>query len=148
MPRKSAEDIAGAYYRTEGKPPVAPEHLSPQAKKLWREITSSRPPDYFTAGATQLLEAFCQTTEMHRFYMSVWAHDRTNVDYVKAIATLNASLSTLATKLRLALTSVDRRAGILTEKGDVAADGAPLYGSNITKFEKRDVLFGGGKVQF
>ena len=74
---------------------------------------------------------------MHRFYITLWRQDRTNSDYLKAITMLNSSLSQLATKLRLAITSVDKRAGILTEveRPPEERDAAVRY------------LFGGGAVR-
>jgi hypothetical protein len=135
MPRKSPESIAAAYYRTKGKAPAPPAHLDADAKRIWQQITASRPPDFFTVGALPLLEAYVTALVMHRWYMDLWKRDAINRDgFVKPIAALNANLSMLATKLRLAITSVDKRSGILTEKGDVTTE------DNVIK---ADILFGG-----
>jgi hypothetical protein len=79
---------------------------------------------------------------MRRFYQRIWDTDPINRDAtVKHLVALNNSLAQLATKLRLAITSVDRRAGILTEKGDpLKTDGNVI---------KAGVLFGGpGKTKY
>jgi phage terminase small subunit len=125
MPRKSVEDLAAAYYRTKGKAAAPPPHLDDGAKAIWRQITRSRPPDFFTAGSLPLLEAYCVALAMHRWYANLWRTDFTNRDnFVRHIASLNSSLSMLAVKLRLTNSSIDKRSGKLTERGDpVPEDG-------------------------
>jgi phage terminase small subunit len=59
MPRISAEARAAAVWRTGGRPPRAPKHLSAGAKKVWQEIVAGYPDDYFQPGATILLEQLC-----------------------------------------------------------------------------------------
>jgi hypothetical protein len=133
MPRISHEARSASYYLSGGKPPEPPSHLSVKAKAIWRGIARSRPPDFFTAGALPLLEAYVETIVVRRFYTEMWARDRGNADYVKALVSINSSLSQLATKLRLANTSIDKRSGHLTERGDPAPDAANV------------LLFGGGE---
>jgi phage terminase small subunit len=117
MPRRSAEDRSAASYRAKGKPPVPPAHLDPQAKVVWRTIAASRPPDFFTPGSLPLLESYVTALVMHRWYMNLWRTDSINRDnFVKPITALNVNLSMIATKLRLAITSVDKRSGLLTER--------------------------------
>jgi hypothetical protein len=140
MPRISADARAGAYYRAKGKPPAPPAHLDPQSKAIWRTITASRPPDFFTAGSLPLLEAYATSLVMHRWYMDLWRTDPVNRDgFVKPITALNANLAMLGTKLRLAITSIDKRSGILTEREpsiDGQGDGTVIDGS---------LLFGGSQ---
>jgi hypothetical protein len=142
MPRRSADDVAAAYLRTGGKPLEPPPDMEASAKRIWRIIAASRPPDYFNAGSAPLLEAYVEAIVMHRFYTGMWRHDRGNPDYLKAITACNASLSMLATKLRLAITSIDKKSGVLTEKGDLTPTGEP---GNVIK---ADVLFGAGPQRF
>jgi hypothetical protein len=136
MPRRSAEARVGAYFRTGGKPLGPPAHMTADTKRIWHVITASKPPDYFSPASGPLLEAFCEALVMHRFYMSMWREDRANAGYLKSICMLNASLSQLATKLRLAITSIDKKSGILNER-----EAGPSDGGNI-------LLFGGHGVRF
>jgi hypothetical protein len=101
-------------------------------------------------GATYLLEAFVETIVMHRFYIDMWKRDPGNRETLRSITMCNNSLAQLATKLRIANTSVyDKKAGILQERGDIDVDrDEPLHGSNVTKLDRSDVLYGGGKVRF
>jgi hypothetical protein len=140
VPRRTPEDIAAAYLRTGGKAPEPPAHLDAKSKQVWRIIASSRPPDFFTAGSLPLLEAYVVALVMLRFYHAEWCRDQTNDGYLKAITALNNSLATLATKLRLSISSIDKRSGLLTEKGDPPSseDGKVIH----------DVLFGGGVRKF
>ena len=62
MPRQSAENKAAAAWRSGGKRPEPPKHLSRVAKAMWRQIVNSRPPDHFGPGATHLLESFVVVT--------------------------------------------------------------------------------------
>jgi hypothetical protein len=140
MPRISAEARSAANYRCKGKAPSPPPHLDPESKRIWRSICHSKSVDYFSAGSEPLLEAYVTSLVTHRFYMNMWHTDTfSRNEYVKAIVGLNNSLAQLATKLRLAITSVDRRAGILMEKGDFPHEEPP---ENVT------LLFGGPKVQW
>jgi hypothetical protein len=55
MPRSGAEARSAAIWLAGGKPPRPPAHLSKRAAAIWREITGSRPCDYFKPGALSLL---------------------------------------------------------------------------------------------
>jgi phage terminase small subunit len=136
MPRRSPEARAAAYYRTGGKSPPAPDHLSPKAKRVWREITASRPPDFFTRGSWPLLAQYCELDVLQQGYLTMLRDDPLNPEVQAVTIKMAASLCQLATKLRLAITSVDKRSGLLTEKGDPE----PRQGD--------DTLFGGNVVRF
>jgi hypothetical protein len=148
MPRKPAEDRAAAYFRSGGKPPPAPPHLSPKAKKLLRDITSARPPELFQPGSTELLAQYCEMCCLQEIYLADLANDVRNPELQVIVMKMAAALCQLATKLRLALTSIDKRSGILTEREPDLAAEAPSDGSNVRKFPDRSVLFGGGKTRF
>jgi hypothetical protein len=109
---------------------------------IWKIITASRPPDFFNSGNSALLEAYCTTLVMHRFYVMMWRENPASRDHVRSLTMLNASLAQLATKLRLANTSIDKRSGILTEKGDPEPTGER---GNVIR---ADVLFGDGTARF
>jgi hypothetical protein len=64
VPRKSAEAIAGEYWRRSKAPPPPPHPeqpacLSPAAARYWREIIVTREPTYFDAANRVLLECMC-----------------------------------------------------------------------------------------
>jgi phage terminase small subunit len=134
MPRKSPDAKSAMYFRTGAKAPAPPAHLPTECKATWKAVTASRPPDFFTVGSLPLLESYCHTLMMHRYYTKLWTNDAVNRDrFTEAIVKLNASLAQLATKLRLAQTSIDRRAGILSEV-------EPSIDGNVIR---ADLLFGG-----
>jgi phage terminase small subunit len=75
MPRKSAEAIAGDWFRAQNAPPPPPHpeppaYFSPAAAEHWREIVASKPYDYFDAANRHLLEALCVTISVAD---AVWA---------------------------------------------------------------------------
>ena len=126
MPRLSAEERAGAVWRAGGDPPKPPKHLGRPAKALWREIAASRPPDFFAPGATHLLESFVVAVlAARKLAAMVEANpgDKAAVDAWLAVVKVEA---TLATKLRLAVSSaIKPHSGKLTER---AAAHGPLIG--------------------
>ena len=71
MPRKSAEGKSASVWLAGAKHPKAPAHLSPVAKRVWREVVECRPPDFFRPGALHLLETFCEgvATQREHFVM-------------------------------------------------------------------------------
>lgn len=139
MPRQSAEAQSAAFYRRGGKHPTAPEHLSDDAKKLWKEIVEDRPIDYFRPGALHLLEQLCIMTVAAR---QVGASLQENPDdEVSAALYLKYThqCAMHCTKLRLSIqTEVDRKAGQLDEKEPTTkgrkGKSDVLFGSNVVKF--------------
>jgi hypothetical protein len=108
MPRKSPEAISAALYRARnGVPPAPPRDLSPAAAKLWRQITASRPSDWFDGGSLPLLHRLCRTViSVERLHDAYDATDPTSskaADLVKQIAALNASVAGMSQKLRIPL---------------------------------------------
>jgi hypothetical protein len=64
MPRKSAEAIAGDWFRAQNAPPPPPHpeppaYFSPAAAEHWRAIVASKPSTYFDAANRILLECLC-----------------------------------------------------------------------------------------
>jgi phage terminase small subunit len=116
MPRRSAEDRSASYYRTGGKPPLAPSYLSPKAKRLWKDIVSCRPPELFKPGSQELLGQYCELCIQQEMYLTWLRDDRRNPELQATVIKVATTLCQLATKLRLALTSIDKRSGILTER--------------------------------
>jgi hypothetical protein len=60
MPRRTAEERATAFYRVRAQPVAPLEGMSPAARVIWAEIISSKAPDYFDAGALQILRVHCE----------------------------------------------------------------------------------------
>jgi hypothetical protein len=140
MPRSSAESLAGAAYRAGGKPPQPPKHLSVKARALWREITTSRPVDFFSPGATTLLAGFCEMAAAQEGNLRALAGSPADLELQKAAREMATILNSTAVKLRLAVSSSVRAdAGILNEKSTAAPEGRDddlLYGGpyNVIRF--------------
>ncbi len=105
MPRLSAEDRAAAVWRAGGEPPKPPKHLSRAAKAMWREIVASRPADYFGPGSTHLLESFVVAVLAARVLAEVVEADPRDEAAAKEWRNFARIEATLATKLRLAVSS-------------------------------------------
>ena len=128
MPRLSAEDRAAAAWRAGGAGPKPPKHLGRQARAMWRQIVASRPADYFAPGATQLLESFVVASVAARELAPKIAANPGDKDLAEALRRHSAVMATMATKLRLAVSSaIKPHSGKLTERG--GAHG-PLIGGN------------------
>jgi hypothetical protein len=141
MTRQSAESRSASAYLAGSAPPPPPKHLSKTVAAVWTDIAASKPPDFFDAGSQPLLEQYCVMIIHGR------ALNRRIDRLVKAGAweelkpwekrrnQLNATLATLATKLRLSIQAlVDRRSRGLLERGQ-QPDG-----------KKQDPLLGGRAV--
>ena len=118
MPRWSAEDRAAASWRAGGKGPKPSKSLSRPARALWREIVRSRPPDYFLPGSLNLLESFVVASIAVRELAPKIAADPADKDLAETFRRHSATAATMATKLRLAVSSaIKPHAGKLTERG-------------------------------
>ena len=128
MPRRSPEALAGIAWRTQNEAQVKrmpPWYLSREAKKLWIDIVSSRPPDYFDAGSLPLLEAYCEAT-VHSWDLMkrigdlpcTPANDREGARLERRSHKYVATLLGLATKLRLTpQANIRRGSSMLGERG-------------------------------
>jgi hypothetical protein len=135
VPRKSPEDRAGASYRAGGKPPEPPDILSAEAAVLWREITASRPPDYFDPAALVLLASFCEMSITQQINLEAVKRDPSDSEFQAMAVRMQAAINSIAVKLRLtASASLLASAGILKERGS----GGDTDGDNV-------LLFGKGK---
>jgi hypothetical protein len=67
MKQKPGRTSASSIATPIGTPPPAkpPKHLSAGAAAVWREVTATRPGDYF-ASALPVLESYCVATAEHR----------------------------------------------------------------------------------
>ncbi len=118
MPRLSAEDRAAAAWRAGSNPVKAPKHLSRAAKAMWREIVASRPADYFGPGSTHLLESFVVAVLAARELAVVVEANPRDEAAAKEWRDFAKIKATLATKLRLAVSSaIKPHSGRLNERG-------------------------------
>jgi phage terminase small subunit len=117
MPRKSAEDRAGAYWRAGGRPPAPPDILSASAKALWRKIVGSKPYDYFEPAAQELLAQYCELCITQRLNFEQLRREPLNPDWQTMSARMQAPINSLAVKLRLSPSAIlSKKHGILDEK--------------------------------
>jgi hypothetical protein len=133
MPRKSSEAQAAAVWRSGGRPPAPPAHLSRDAKRLWRSIVASRAPDHFGPGTLELLEQFVVVSTALRELGPRLTADPMDRPTVTRWSRLAGVQATLATKLRLATSSRWRAEdGRLTETQPAGAIGR-LLGGEVVK---------------
>jgi hypothetical protein len=138
MARMSPESRSAAAYLSGGSPPRPPAHLARRAAAIWRDIVRSRPVDFFKPGALSLLANFCSLAAVQEVYLRDLAADPHNPELQQTVCRVAGAMNSAATKLKLTPSAVhDRKAGILTEKGEPegAASGGLLYGgSNVIRF--------------
>ncbi len=118
MPRLSADERAASAWRAGAKAPKPPKSFSRPARALWREIVRSRPPDYFLPGSLNLLESFVVASIAVRELAPKIAADPADKDLAETFRRHSATAATMATKLRLAVSSaIKPHSGKLAEKG-------------------------------
>jgi hypothetical protein len=122
VPRLSAEARAAELFRTGTAPPPPPGNLNPEAAQLWKQIAASKPPSWWEAGNLRLLQRYCRlaiTAERwHDALDRVQPTSKGAGKLLREVATANASLSLLASKLRISVQAqIDRRSGRITERG-------------------------------
>jgi hypothetical protein len=102
---------------------------------VWKEIAASRPPDFFTRGSWPLLEQYCEMAVLQEGYLAMLRDDPLNPELQAVTIKMAAALNATATKLRLAITSVDKRSGMLTEKEPAPGPSDDtLFGGNVVRF--------------
>jgi hypothetical protein len=92
------------------QPLPPPRDLSQAATKIWKQITGSRPADWFDEGSAPLLRRLCRSAvsveKLHDAYDKLDPTSAKAADILKQIAVLNASVAGLSQKLRLSVQSV------------------------------------------
>jgi hypothetical protein len=147
MPRKSADALAGAWFRarqqhgTSGRP-KPPSWLSADAQKTFKAIVASRAPDLFGPGSIELLAHFCFA---HHQAIKLWSlaaeykpesaearcFEKRALAFVALAASLGGKCALLPRHLH------GNRSGVLSERvvGTVAEDGSVLpWPANETPF--------------
>jgi hypothetical protein len=122
-----------AAWRSGGIYPRPPANLGRRGTKLWLSLCHQKPIDYCSASARLLLDRLVKTTltveqthaELDRDPVG---HDSSRL--ARQVATLNASISTLARQLRLSLMQEisPQSTGRLRQRGPGALAHHPLLG--------------------
>lgn len=135
MARQSQEAKSLAAFRAGDAPLAPPRYLSKPATALWRQIVTSRPPDWFDQGNSVLLEAFCTLSIQARGLHGQLAKG-TEVDaaLLRRCLAIVKTLVNLAVRLRLTpQAGIDRRSRMLDERNDPGASDDPLIGGDTGK---------------
>lgn len=140
MPRKSAEALSAAHFRTAGKRPEPPAELSEGAKARWRSIVGCRAPDYFQAGSLDLLALFVMHAEA-AYRAGLQLQDTPDDDALsKLMDRHTGKAASLAIKLRIT-TSAEHGGRKAADQGIRDEKGTPLNGllggHAITSIETR-----------
>jgi hypothetical protein len=129
MPRISAEARSAAAYRAGSRPPAPPKSLKPAVARIWREIAAAKPADWFDGATLRLLRRYCRTLGQAEAVADELDAVAVSSDAARILerrlVALNASCTTMATKLRLTVQStVDWHDRKNSERGlgEVAAD--------------------------
>jgi hypothetical protein len=145
VPRQSAEAKAAATYLAGSRAPDPPGRLGAEGKTLWREISASKPPDWFDAGSLPLLESYCDLTIHARAIArklkrlrKAGAWDEM-LAFERRLRAVVDGQSMLATKLRLSVQGlIERHSRRILEHGQTTPN---------TKADKKpDRLLGGEAV--
>lgn len=120
-------------YRAGAEPPKPPAGMSAKGRSVWREIIASKPTGYFDAGSLGILRLHCETMaraeQVSRQLAKVEVRSPEFRELVGLNKTLMASCATSARQLRLTVQqNVDRKSGLLDERGHGAADDELLGG--------------------
>ena len=117
MARVSPAARAAAAWRSGGKKPAPPRHMSTAAKRIWWAIVNDRPPDWFRPGSLELLEQLCEVVIAQRAALAQLAAAPTDPEAVKVVKDLAGIVNSTAVKLRLSVQAdVDRHSGKKDEK--------------------------------
>jgi hypothetical protein len=60
MSRQSAEERSASYFRAGKKPPEPTRGMTPAARRIWRDIVSGKPVDWFDSGSLPMLRIHCE----------------------------------------------------------------------------------------
>jgi hypothetical protein len=122
MPRISPAARAAAIWRSGGRKPAPPRHMSTAAKRIWRGIVADRPIDWFRPGSLLLLEQLCEVMVAQRAALAQLARDPRDVDAIRAVKDYAGILNVTASRLRLTVqTDVERKSRKVDER-EPAAD--------------------------
>lgn len=148
MPRISAEARAASPVAGSCATVPPPTAMTREAKAIWRSIIREKPADWWNSAALELLAQFCEMSVTQTMlvakrraidslqFESVEAEfeaQKLAISLEKRCHKYAATLSTLATKLRLSVQAgVDRKSGLIDEAG---ASSSSLLGGNAVSFD-------------
>lgn len=75
MPRKSALALAVGNHSETPDSPVPLPHMTPAAKRVWRDVCQSMPPGWFINCDREILEQYCEAVAMFRDAMKMIKRD-------------------------------------------------------------------------
>jgi len=135
----SAEARSASAYLAGCEPPPVPEGFSPEAAKIWRDVVSAKPVDWFDGGSLSLLSQYCRTmAQAERVAAeldSPMASEFSDVEREvreRRLVNLNGNCTTLATKLRITVQmKVHSESGMLSEKNKNKRDDNILGGKAV-----------------
>lgn len=135
MPRLSADARAAAAFRAGGQHPRPPKGMPKPAAKVWREIVEARPADFFQPGQLHLLELFCCSVELQRATLKTLQAQPANDAAHKRMGRLATIIASLATKLRLTISSASRPDAAVNKERPPAPSG--LLGGHVVELRGR-----------
>src|SRR5215213_6608108 len=125
--RRSASELAIIPFqpKPEVRHPEPPKGLTSDQAQIWRTVVASLPTDWITPSNSPLFEAYCRHTAASRRIADMIAIEEQSAafnlaDYGRLLTMQERetrALSALATKLRLARSSVDDRRRAPTPPG-------------------------------
>jgi hypothetical protein len=139
MPRRSPEERSASHYRVGAKPPAAPDCLSAEGKRIWKQIVNTRPYDFFDAASQVLLAQFVELSATQQINLQMLRLEPRDEQWQRQARQMQAVLNSTAVKLRLAPSSVlSKKRAILSETEVDTSDN-----------ENNVLLFGGsGPLRF
>jgi hypothetical protein len=106
VPRISSEAQFAAAFRPQPQPLPVPKGLQPaRARAIWREITASKPADYFLIADTPLLTRLCtlcaRAEGLEQLIAVTPLESEKSPRLERRLVSISAALTSLASKLRL-----------------------------------------------
>jgi hypothetical protein len=109
-------------WRSGGRKPSPPTHMSTAAKRIWRGIVTDRPVDWFRPGSLLLLEQLCEVMVAQRAALAQLAQDPGDVDAIRAVKDYAGILNVTASRLRLTVQADVERKSRKVDEREPAAD--------------------------
>ncbi len=132
MPRISAEERSASMYRAGGVAPVAPDTLTADQKKIWRDVVSAKPADWFDTGNLALLRRYCWLVSRSDRVTGALEEAEPGSErallLIKELTPLNAAVATFARQLRLTVQAqIGTKDRKITEKGSAQVEDDALF---------------------
>ena len=116
--------MAASLYQSGTEVPQPPTDLRGTARTYWQQLVTTKPPDHWTGASLLLLDRLCRTAAtaayVQRRFESNPASDE-GLRLIQVLVSLNASVSSLALRLRLTPQAIVSR----DAKGRNAETGVP-----------------------